>query len=75
MTTDPTDRTALRQPVNSFEGFHTVLCATFGDVKMLYGAEMDCIDPKRTNDKPPHCYVELKTTKQLYTDRDIDTFL
>ena len=76
MTTDPDNAAALAAPVNNFESFQSVLFATLGGKGILFAAEMDCWDPDEdaTNRDRPNCYVELKTCRAIYTQKEMHDF-
>lgn len=71
MTTAPGD--VMEEPVNDYDTFHAVLTSQIGKTRILFGAEIDCVDPE-SKSIPPSCYVELKTTKAVRSSREIERF-
>ncbi|XP_055352235.1 decapping and exoribonuclease protein-like [Paramacrobiotus metropolitanus] len=69
MTHPADDKAAFEEPVNNFHGFHAVLKGQVGATGLLFGAEMDCLDPLKKDAPPPRCYVELKTARRPDTQR------
>ncbi|OQV18173.1 putative Decapping and exoribonuclease protein [Hypsibius exemplaris] len=77
MTSPPGDETSLQKSVSNFESFQSVLYTKVGGYRgtgVLFGAEMDCLDPKKVPTKPPDCYVELKTCKGIEDESGMRSF-
>ncbi|XP_050775590.1 decapping and exoribonuclease protein [Gopherus flavomarginatus] len=53
--------------VNTNEAFCTVVRTRLGSHSLLFAGEVDCTDPHGAWPKPPACYVELKTCKELHS--------
>uniref|UniRef100_H3DKU9 Decapping and exoribonuclease protein n=1 Tax=Tetraodon nigroviridis TaxID=99883 RepID=H3DKU9_TETNG len=59
--------------VNTNEAFYTVVKTRLADHKLLFSGEVDCRDkdPAKT---PPSCYIELKTSVKIRTDKQRSNF-
>ncbi|KAL5473792.1 hypothetical protein EMCRGX_G028348 [Ephydatia muelleri] len=65
-TRTPLDKTST---VNPQEAFCTVVRTRMREHSVVMAAEVDCCD-NSAKEKAPQCYLELKTSRCIYTDRN-----
>ncbi|KAK3696214.1 hypothetical protein RRG08_027657 [Elysia crispata] len=67
----PHDFPNINQPVNTNEEFGSVARSRLGVHSLVYGAEVDCVDP---NSQHSNQYVELKTSRIIQAQRQYENF-
>ncbi|XP_053577926.1 decapping and exoribonuclease protein [Bombina bombina] len=60
--------------VNTNEGFCSVLLARLASHSILLSGEVDCVDPSASKPQPPSCYVELKSSAQIWNPHQQRSF-
>ncbi|KAM9783606.1 decapping and exoribonuclease protein-like [Syngnathus typhle] len=60
--------------VNSNEAFYSVVRTRLSDHRLLFSGEVDCRDKDPNALAPPACYLELKTSGQMHTDKQRSKF-
>uniref|UniRef100_A0A3Q3E7W6 Decapping nuclease n=1 Tax=Hippocampus comes TaxID=109280 RepID=A0A3Q3E7W6_HIPCM len=60
--------------VNSNEAYYSVVRTRLSDHRLLFSGEVDCRDKDPNAPAPPACYVELKTSGEMYTDKQRSKF-
>nr|XP_020475522.1 decapping and exoribonuclease protein [Monopterus albus]XP_020475523.1 decapping and exoribonuclease protein [Monopterus albus]XP_020475524.1 decapping and exoribonuclease protein [Monopterus albus]XP_020475525.1 decapping and exoribonuclease protein [Monopterus albus] len=60
--------------VNTNEAFCTVVQTWLADHRLLFSGEVDCRDKDPSAPAPPACYVELKTSAEIYTPKQRSSF-
>ncbi|XP_035828326.1 decapping and exoribonuclease protein isoform X2 [Aplysia californica] len=65
------ERPDTSKPVNTNEGFCTIVRSRLESHSLVFGAEVDCEDPWR---KQGNKYVELKTSRLIDTQRQHENF-
>ncbi|XP_006820314.1 decapping and exoribonuclease protein-like [Saccoglossus kowalevskii] len=58
--------------VNNIEGYCTVVRTRLNENSLVFSGEVDCC--RGDNTKPSKNYVELKTSREIYTDRQYRNF-
>lgn len=61
------------EPVDNHDAFCSVIRSSLKKHQLLYSGEVDCILAESTK-TPPGNYVELKTSREWYTQRNEDNF-
>ncbi|ODQ63265.1 putative suppressor of exonuclease defects [Nadsonia fulvescens var. elongata DSM 6958] len=67
----------LLQKTNNIEEYCSLVRTGVGSVKLILGAEVDCVfdyKPEKSSDDPLPHYVELKTSKVIRTEKDAANF-
>ncbi|XP_044038235.1 decapping and exoribonuclease protein isoform X2 [Siniperca chuatsi] len=60
--------------VNTNEAFCTVVQTRLADHRLLFSGEVDCRDKDPNAPAPPACYVELKTSAEIYAPKQRSNF-
>ncbi|XP_074648892.1 decapping and exoribonuclease protein-like [Tubulanus polymorphus] len=60
-------------PINNSECFNTVLRSRLNSHSLIFSAEVDCVDPART-DRSQDGYIELKTSREFTHPRQKTSF-
>lgn len=74
VTSDKKDgRPNTSKPVDNHDAFYSVVRSNLHKHRLLYAGEVDCIRPD-TSKKSPENYVELKTSREWYNQRNEHNF-
>ncbi|XP_022102390.1 decapping and exoribonuclease protein-like [Acanthaster planci] len=73
VTSDGKKSPDTSQPVNNIEAFCSVVRSDLGPYKLLYSGEVDCLQSV-SKDKPPGNYLELKTSRKWYSQKNENNF-